>query len=325
MTPNRRRRSSEKEIPRPPGLWVLGALFIAAVAIGASLLELTEDTGGDSRSCAERIDPQGPSPPPTQRRSGRGMAAVAVTSEGTRQANAHMKFGFGGSRNPLDHRQPFRVPRGVPRSAFRFGAPSDLSDSDSGKTLSRARLRGDVGPIGVDPRQVRLTVCIDPALPNELSAGTYTGAVLINAPTVAGVRPASLPVTVTVQDDRKIIAMLACLVGVIAGAVIRSMADIQQAPGKPDGSPPERMAYFYSLRFLVMIALGLLGGATAYSGLFANESDASVDVFSILLPLAAASFTATLAAKSLADLTQPSQQERTAGVAGAPPDVERRR
>lgn len=107
--------------------------------------------------------------------------------------------------------------------------------------------------------------------------------------------------------------MLAAFFGVLAGSVIRAAADLRQAPGRPAAEAPDPWVYVFSLRFLVMIALGLLGGATVYERLYANEPAADLELFSTLLPLAGAAFAATLAAKSLADFTPPTEKERKAG------------
>jgi hypothetical protein len=172
-----------------------------------------------------------------------------------------------------------------------------------------------VAPSELGRRLVEVSACVDAERPPGAKAGTYVGALLVTAPTARGVQTTSIPVSVTVRDDRKWLAMTFALIGLLCGLVIRSWADLQQAPGKAGAT--RTSAYVYSLRFLVMVVGGLLGGIGAYSELYGDQATTDLTT-STLLTLAIAAFTATLAAKSLADLVPPTTGERAAGVAGKP-------
>lgn len=95
---------------------------------------------------------------------------------------------------------------------------------------------------------------------------------------------------------------------------------LRQAPGKPDGTKADPSAYIFSLRFLFMVAVGLLAALGALNEIWESDPAAGVDVFKNLLPLCGGVAGATLAAKSLAGIPgAPSDRERQGGVAGRAP------
>lgn len=176
--------------PRPPIAWSVGVGVLATGAVLATLVELGPigHDSADSSKCTSRVGPQGQ---PARRGRIRPPAPVAgfVTPSLAREQNPEMKFAFGSSRDPLVREQLLRVRNGIPRQAVRFGVATTLSDPDSGRTIPRKRLRGSVEPVGAHRRLLRLSVCLNPAKPQDLDAGTYIGGLLVNAPKIDGARP----------------------------------------------------------------------------------------------------------------------------------------
>jgi hypothetical protein len=192
----------------------------------------------------------------------------------------------------------------------RVGPVTDAAGAKGEPTLPRDHLTAMVTPSGVSPRFVTVSACIDPDRGEDLDRGQYVGALLVDAPARSGVGRSSVALSVSVHDNHAGLALLAVLIGVLAGLVIRSAGDMRKMGGQTDR---ERVrTYIYSLSFLVMVTGGLLGGAGAYLTIYANDANATTDTGS-LIALAGAAFTATIAAKTLTDIGTPSEKEIQAG------------
>ena len=309
---------------RPPLSWVLGLLFIIIVAGSASVFELTsEERTGPEKCSREYKNPVRPG----SGKSG-GARPVPVGSDGSKDGNPQLTFKFGHTSSAIIRRQSFTAKGG--KKSYGFTLLEDLTDEETGNDLPAGTIKGKVGSISVLRAGIRLSVCIDPEPVGEprIDPGTYTGAVAMGTRAESAQALTSIPVTVSIADDRDLIAMAAVLIGVIAGLIVRAAGDMSQATGRrleghdPDEKvpllPPDPRDYLFSLRFLVMLAGGLIGGILVYGPLFADAPDATVDLFDSLVPLGAAAFTATLAAKSLADLKGPTLTERAQGLSGKP-------
>ena len=315
----------------PPLTWILGLLFIVAVATGATALELNSEKRPGPQACSHD-DYTTPHPPTTDVKAKR--APVAIGADGGVEPNPELMFAFGARSNALIRRQSFKSQEPDDKQGFVLLA--DVSDEETGEALPLGTINAKLASVPVLDKAVRLSVCIDPVAENgdRLEAGTYSGAVAFGLHTARPQVLGSVPVELTVRDDHKLVVMAAILIGVIAGIVVRASGDIAQATGKPAGQddattiktitvdeslvPPAPQDYFFSLRFLVMLAGGLVGGLLVYGPLYADKPDATIDLFDSLIPLTAAAFTATLAAKSLADLRSPTLDERKKGIAGKP-------
>lgn len=307
---------SKRSWGKPPRAWVAGLLFILAVAAGASVLALDENSSSDPASCPAGYKSKAASEKPASE----SAPLVPIGADGAPAQDPSLNFAFGSSRGALTRSQAFRVPDSTKRKTLRYGFIVDLIDDETNEAIPAQAIAGRVRPVSIAKRAVSFRLCIDPtpeAHP-EIGDGTYTGTVKVGRPAMKPDQVASVPITVTISDGRRIIAMLAVLIGVIVGLVVRATGDLTQAPGTTAGSAPMTVEYVYSLRFLVTLAGGLLAGALVYGPVFADKADGTIGLFDSLLPLAAAAFTATLAAKSLADLRSPTQGERVAGVAGHP-------
>jgi len=305
--------------------WTLGLLFVFLVAGGATALELTSDDDAGINQCPDKyVNASVPAGGGKSKSIGpTAVGPTAVGSDGTLDPDPAITFAFGHSSGALVRRQGFRVAAGQRVENQGFQLLSNFA-ADSGETIPDAMVKGRLGRIAILRSAVRLSLCVDPAPPgrDRLDPGTYTGVVAVGPPSARPQQLAAVPVTVTIADGRKLIGMLAVLIGVIAGIVVRASADLAQAPGAHDddelGEPERVRLYFFSLRFLVMLAGGLLAGVLVYGPLYGDDPAATADLIDTLIPLAAAAFTATLAAKSIADLRSPTGDERASGLSGPP-------
>jgi hypothetical protein len=316
----------------PSRSWIAGALFIIVVAGAASVFELlSEKRTGPEKCSREYENPVSPGPA----RSG-ATRPVPVGPDGAKEADPELAFQFGHTKGAIIRRQSFAA-KGAGAKSYGFALLADLTDEETGNDLPMGTIKGKIGSLAVLRAGIRLSVCIDPEPPGEprINPGTYTGAVAIGTRAERAQALTPVPVTVSVADDRDLIALAAVFIGVIAGIIVRAAGDLSQATGralddqpadeKAPILPPDPKDYFFSLRFLVMVAGGLIGGLLVYGPLFADDPDATVDVFESLIPLAAAAFTATLAAKSIADLKGPTLRERAQGLSGKPLTVREQR
>lgn len=307
--------------------WFVGLVFILGVFAAAIAVEFDNETEPGPTACREDyVEPHSgtnKAPPKSGPRP--------IGSNGANETNPQLSFALGGADAVVIRRQAFRS-KGLPESNG-FGLLGDITDAETGKDLPFGTIKGRVTSPPVLKRTVRLGLCVDPAPEDDsrLAAGNYAGTVVFGKETAQPKRLAALPVTVTVRDDRNWLAMVAVLVGVFVGILVRAAADISAAPGKPaddeegdDGKkggahvPPDPYTYLFSARFLAMLVGGLAGGMFVYGPLFADSPSATVDLFDSLIPLTLAAFTATLAAKSIADLPPPTLGEREKGLAGKP-------
>jgi hypothetical protein len=272
--------------------WYLGAVGIVAVAAIATFVEIGRDREGDPSACTSLLARSLERPATPGTASGPN-GLIPVDANAQRDPDARLSFAFGSSRTPIVRRQTFRVPVGVDRAAVRSGLTSDIVDPARDDIIDRTNVVARVSLVKVEPRLVNVSVCIDPARPVAAAPGTYSGAVLVNVPG-AGVAPAPLPLHVTIRDEGKLVAMIAIFVGIVVAAALRTRADVHQR----DTTYAE---YIYSMSFLAMVFIGLLGGIAAYTKLYATVPDAEL-VPQSLVALGGASFTATLAGKSLTEL-----------------------
>src|SRR5206468_10938320 len=98
----------------------------------------------------------------------------------------------------------------------------------------------------------------------------------------------------------------------VGGAIARAAGDLQQRPGRTTRSL--LWAYVWNWRFVLMIGAGAAAGVVAYIKLF--ESNPTFDgSMGALWPLAGATFTATVTAKTVADLRKPSEKDVEEGLA----------
>ncbi len=328
---------------RPSWGWILGVLFIVGVTVGAVAVEADNEKERGLTACPTdyKLPQEKVTGPPVER------APVPIGADGAVEHDPQFTFDIGGGDATVTRRQAFRTPRPPNRNGFVL--LGNITDGETGEDMRFGTIEGKTTRPPLVKNAVRLYLCVDPQPEgnDRLKPGTYTGSVLFGARTDRAPHLAPVPVTVTVRDSRNWLALIAVLVGVSVGIVIRAAADISAAPGKqPDDDengaqqdppagdpnrhdpgagekevtnvPPNPYDYVFSLRFLAMLVGGLAGGLFVYGPLFADDPSASVDLFDSLIPLTVAAFTATLAAKSIADLPPPSLDERKKGLAGKP-------
>jgi hypothetical protein len=297
---------------KPPFAWAVGALALAGITFVLVLHELYADQGGNRDSCKKQLGVVAtttPVPPPGHAR--RGTHIRPVGPNGHRIKRARMTFTFKKNREPLVRTQAFRVPRAMNARAIRVGTLTDASATKGEPTILEKHLIATVKPSSVGHRFVTVRACVDPDKPEELDRGQYAGALVVQSPQASGVKRSSIALAVSVHDNHPGIALFAVLIGVMAGLVIRSAGDLRKIG--EDVHRDHVKAYVYSLSFLVMVAGGLLGGATAYLTIYANDFNATTDTGS-LIAMAGAAFTATIAAKTLTDLGSPTPREQTLGI-----------
>ena len=216
------------------------------------------------------------------------------------EAQAELVYAFGDDREPLLHRQAFRVPAGMPIADVQVTIPfADFEDTTTSRPLPPGHLRAQVHPRGPG-RLVTVAFCVDPMTPEEMPGGTYLGTALVGA----GDRQTAVTLSATVQDDRWYRVILAALIGLVGGLWVKLFADTRS-----DGLPNTRNANLRTTRTLVAVGAGLVTAFYSYRTIYADDPTfvASLDN---LWRVTAEVFAGALAAKGLTDLAGPLTRDR---------------
>lgn len=185
----------------------------------------------------------------------------------------------------------------------RVAAINDLADPTTGRIMQTAngQLQAVVRPNAASSRHADVIVCLDPLVPAEMLPGTYAGTVLVSARRATA--PVPIGLTITARDDRWWLAVLAALLGLVAGTFVRIGADKRWGPVVVD------LEYVRNFRFWVMIGGGVAAAVYSYLTIYANDPvfDASAgNLWRITLE----TFAGTLASKAATDLIPPTEKER---------------
>jgi hypothetical protein len=215
-----------------------------------------------------------------------------VDASGQPVAGVRLTFPFGADRTPIIRYQPIRLPEGIDPPDLQISVPFGDVTRDAGRPLPRRQVRGYV--VGTDVgRVVTVAICVNPALPTEIRPGAYTGTALVGA----GERATALSFEITAQDDRNERVILATVLGVLAGLVVKLFADFR------DPLLPNRtLVNLISPRTLVAVGAGVVTGVYSYLTIYADDPVFLAD-FGSLWRVTAEAFAGTLAAKALTDLT----------------------
>jgi hypothetical protein len=338
-------------------LWIVSLILIVGLAYAAAALQLSEEERfrasclGSGTTAAESStgDDQGrPSsgnarPGKTAKAGSKKVAVVAVDQTGSKVRNPELTYDFGTERGAETRTQSFLVKPASEEKRISFGFLGPLTDAESGDLIPVRRLDGSFQSSRVVKGGLNLRLCVDVAtggetrqpkkgkainLGKEVSPGTYEGTVFIGRPSADIGSLATMDVAVIASSTDDWLAMAAVLLGVLVGLAVRIATDLPRTRGeKPDDSASVS-AYVLNFRFLFMFAGGLIAGILVYGPLFADKAAATTDLVDALVPLAVAAFTATIAAKSLADLPPLSDEEIEAGLgpgSKVPPEKRARR
>lgn len=211
-----------------------------------------------------------------------------------------LRMALGSEREVVERRQTFRV-NGVRARDVRAAIVNDFktANGDGVMPIAERQLTARVAPVGASRRLVQVYVCYDPARPSEISPGSYTGGLIVLAGRAS---PVPLGLTITARDSRIWAGVLAAVLGLIAGILVRIGADRRWGPVEID------RAYLFNFRFWVMVGGGVTAAVYSYLTIFADDPvfDGSM---SSLWQLTAQTFAGTLASKAVTDLIGPTGKE----------------
>jgi hypothetical protein len=138
------------------------ARVATAGAACRELLTTTERTAARSPRLGRSSSRAGRAPVPFDARTGRIADRAVLT------------FPFGRSREPMVRRQAFAVPEDMRRNLVTIAAPfADLATTE-GRPIPNVQVSGYITRRGPG-RTVLAAVCVNPAAPQRVPAGTYTG------------------------------------------------------------------------------------------------------------------------------------------------------
>lgn len=231
----------------------------------------------------------------------KAQAIVALGAQGRPAAGAvALRIALGSDRDPVLRRQTFRI-SGVRARDVRVVSVNDLTDAtgDHALPIARRQLLARTVAARATGRLVHVSLCFDPERPVAMRPGSYTGGFMV----IAG-RSAPIPIgiTITARDDRTWPAVLAALLGLLAGIFVRIGADRRWGPIVIDAT------YVFNFRFWVMLGGGT--SAAVYSYLTIYQADSVFDGSATSLwKLTAQTFAGTLASKAVTDLIGPTAKE----------------
>ncbi|MDO8185426.1 hypothetical protein Q5424_09730 [Conexibacter sp. JD483] len=228
-------------------------------------------------------------------------AIVAIGAQGRPATGpVTMRVALGSDRGVVVRRQAFRLVS-VRAGAVRAIAVNDFLTADGERTMpiGQRQLVTWVEPLATDPALVQVVVCYDPRQPTAIDAGTYSGGLMVLAGAAA---PVPLGLTISARDTSPVPAVLAALLGLVAGIFVRIGADRRWGPIEVDWT------YVLNFRFWVMIGGGVAAAVYSYLTLYAADPVFDVSVAS-LWQLSAQTFAGTLASKAATDLIGPTGRE----------------
>jgi hypothetical protein len=286
-------------------LWLaLSAIALLVVGAVPALATAREST------CPDLIKPQAPVPATSAAASSAGVFAP-VDNTGSEIDEASLAMDFGTSRSRDVRTQTYRVSSAIDPDTVRVSTVNDIVRNNDPLPIANGQLTYRAGKSS-STGLVNVRVCYDPGGPHEPAAGRYVGALLVSAP---GAKATPLSLELTFRDDQVWKAIVALVVGILAGAVVQAIAMFQQAPQQRRPSSP--WPYIFNFRTLISVGTGVVAALSAYGKLV--EGDPTWDgTGTALLALAGATFGATLAAKTAVDLKGPTSKEKTKGLAARP-------
>ena len=235
------------------------------------------------------------------RRATAAPALVPLGAQGRATAGVvTMRMAFGSDRAPVVRRQTFRL-GGLTARDVRVVPVDDIADATGEHALpiAHGQLRTRAMAASGTRSFVELAVCFDPARPAAIRPGSYTGGLMVLAGRAA---PVAIGLTITARDDRVWPAILAALIGLLAGIFVRIGADRRWGPIIIDAR------YVLNFRFWVMVGGGV--AAAVYSYLTIYQADPVFDgSVTSLWKLTAQTFAGTLASKAVTDLIGPTARE----------------
>lgn len=258
-------------------------------------------------TCPELIKPQSPLPPKDARASSSG-SFIAVDSKGAPIDEASLTMDFGTSRNRDVRTQTYELSGGLDPDGVRVSTVNDIVRGNDPLPIANGQLTYRAGK-NSSTGLVNVRVCYDPGGPREPAPGRYVGALLVSAP---GAKATPLSLELTFRDDQVWKAIVALVLGILAGAGVQAIAMFQQAP--QDRRPRSPWPYIFNFRTVIAVGTGVVAAFTTYGKLV--EGDPTWDsTMTALVALAGATFGATLAAKTAVDLKGPTSKEKTRGLA----------
>jgi hypothetical protein len=262
-------------------------------------------------TCPELIKPQSPVSAASATSADSGGFFTAVDSSGSAIDKATLAMDFGINRNRDVRTQTYRLSPNIDPDDVRVSTVNDIVRGNDPLPIANGQLTYRAGKIP-STELINVRVCYDPGGAREPGPGRYLGALLVSAP---GAKATPLSLELTFRDDQIWKALVALLVGILAGAAVQAFAIFQQAPR---GRRPRRIRpYILNFRALFAVSAGIVAAFTAYDKLVAGDPtwDASG---SALVALAAATFGATMTTKTALDVIGPTGKERSKGLAAKP-------
>ncbi len=232
---------------------------------------------------------------------------TAVSGNGTPLKEASLVMDFGGNRERDIRTQTFRLSEGLDPNSVRVSTVNDIPNGNDPLPTGHEQLTFRAGVSRV-AGLVNVHVCYDPGAVNQPNAGRYAGVLLVSAP---GARAAPLSVEFTFRDDQWLGAVMALLVGILAGVAVQAIATFQQAPKRT--RPKKVWPYLFNFRTLLSAAAGAVTAIATYGKVVEGDPTWN-SAGPTLLVLAGATFSATLAAKTAIDLKGPTDKEKGGGL-----------
>lgn len=258
-------------------------------------------------TCPEVIKPQAP----LRQTNPVGLPLghlTAVSGDGTPLNEASLVMDFGGNRERDIRTQTFRLSEGLDPSSVRVSTVNDIPNGNDPLPTGHEQLTFRAGVSRVSGL-VNVHVCYDPGAVNQPNAGRYAGVLLVTAP---GARATPLAVEFTFRDDQWLGAVMALLIGILAGVAVQAIATYQQAPKLT--RPKKVWPYLLNFRTLLSLAAGVVAAVATYGKVVEGDPTWN-SAGPTLLVLAGATFSATLAAKTAIDLKAPTEKEKGGGLA----------
>lgn len=257
-------------------------------------------------TCPDLIKPQ--PRPKALLSAGTGEGQItAVAGDGTPIPKPTLVMDFGSNRGRDVRSQTFRLSPGLDPNSVHLSVVNDINNKNDPLPIGDEQLTYRVG-VDHATGWVNVRVCYDPGANREPAPGRYTGSLWVSAP---GATAVPLTLEFTFRDKRLVGVFLSLLLGILAGVVVQAIAAYQQAP--KETRPKKIKPYLINFRTLLTVGAGFVAAATAYGRIESDPTWSSTAP--TLLALAAATFGATLAAKTATDLKGPTEKEKAKGMA----------
>jgi hypothetical protein len=235
--------------------------------------------------------------------------AIASLAELTPEAGSEtLKVGFGSNRDPQVRTITFKATEAlsVDPSGIRVYVLTDLTRGDSA-AFPKGQITFQAG-ITPDMMRLQVAICLDPAHPNGVAQGEYTGSIVVSG---AGLTISPVPADITLRYAPSSRAWMVAFVGALLGLMLKVLTDTTKrvAPAPAGGSAPSGAdqgtwknirAHVMSAQFLANVIVGGIVSVTAVFYTYAGNATFGASLGD-WLGLTAVGFTAMIGGATLTD------------------------